>query len=116
MLGYIDNRLKYVARKSKAFLVETADGIHHDQERDGDSDVSENNDEVVPTTSGEIDTKMRDLLNEMKSWAVDVSDLDSMKSNLRKTRDFREKMLLNNKTDLLESFPYFFVNIDLVRI
>lgn len=53
---------------------------------------------------------------EMKSWTNDVSNLSSMKNSLRKTRDHRLKMLLDQKTDLLESFPYFFLNIYLVRI
>lgn len=111
MLGYIDNRLKYVARRSKAFIAETTDG-----DQSTTTAVIENNDEELPTTSGETDTTMRDLINDMKSWTIHANDIISMKTNLRKTRDYRQKMLLNEKTDLLESFAYFFVNTDLVII
>lgn len=114
MLGYIENRLKYVARKSKAFMLESVQSRKDGD--DEDTSVAENDDEESPTTNDENDTKMRDLINDMKSWANNANDLDSIKLNLRKTRNYRKKMMLNKKTDLLESFPYFFVNIDLVSI
>lgn len=116
MLGYIDNRLKYVARKNKAFMAETASTDQNQQNSDDTGSAAMNNGEAIATTSDEVDQNMCDLINEMKSWTIDVSNLSSMKNNLRKTRDHRQKMLWDQKTDLLESFPYFFVNNDLVRI
>lgn len=72
------------------------------------------NDEDAENTSDEFVTEMSDLINDMKSWTISADGLDSIKTNLRKTRNYRKKMMLDGKTDLLESFPYFFVNIDLV--
>lgn len=72
------------------------------------------NDEDTEDLSDEIVTGMTDLINDMKSWTISANGLDSMKTNLRKTRNYRKEMMLDGKTDLLESFPYFFVNIDLV--
>lgn len=93
-------------QKLQKFTVETAD--------EDVVSVTENNDEVLSISCGGTDTELRDLINDMKSWTIEAGDLNSMKANLRKTRYHRQNMLLNEKTDLLESFPYFFLNIELV--
>lgn len=51
----------------------------------------------------------------MKSLVVDEDALEVIKVNLRSTRTYRDQMLLDKRTDLLESFPYFFTNPSLVR-
>lgn len=105
MLGYIENRLKYKARKTRE-LVAATDGKNAKQPKNGTTACDEiyNEDE------------MRDLINKMKCHTINTSDLSAVKTDLRKSREYRLKLLLNERIDLLEYFPYFFVNVDLVRI
>lgn len=51
----------------------------------------------------------------LKSTVVNESNMDLIKSNLKLTSQYRLKMLHDKSIDLLESFPYFFVDPKLVR-
>lgn len=107
MLGYIENRLKYKARKTRE-LVAATDGKNAKQPKNGATACDE-----VSTVN---EDEMRDLINKMKCHTINTSDLSVMKADLRNSREYRLKLLLNERIALLEYFPYFFVNVDLVRI
>lgn len=97
----MENRIKSLGRKQKKTT--TGESIV-----DGNANILTNNEST--------DEDMKHLIIKMKSVVIDESSLDNIKGDLRTTRDYRSKMLLNTKTDLLESYPYFFTNIDLVCV
>lgn len=111
----MENRIKFLAKKQRKVANATTgansgqiDGLANDLGVD-------NNANVVPI-DGCDDEAMKDLVNQMKTVVIDANNLDSIKADLRSTRFYRSKILLDKKTDLLELYPYFFINIDLVCI
>lgn len=96
--------MKCLAKKQKKMETNVVTG-------DSEVDASAN---VVPNDTSDED--LQSLVDRMKSVVINESSLDNMKNDLRISRDYRCKMLLNAKTDLLESYPYFFTNIDLVCV
>lgn len=102
MCGYIENRVKFLAKKQKQAA-----------KRD------ENANELLESSANELsqtitDAESQELVDKMKSLVIDKNNVDALKDDLRATRSYRSKMLLNKRSDLLESYPYFFTNIDLV--
>lgn len=98
LLGYIENRLKYESNKSKKQKVK----------------LSEN---TTPIQDAEIVNApdMGALINSMKSIVItSKEDMDIIKANLEKTRDYRRSLLANSSIDLMETFPFFFICPQLV--
>lgn len=63
------------------------------------------------------DDEMQALVESMRDIFInDKKDLEVLKTNLKITRQYRDDMLSNMKLDLHETFPYFFINTDLVSI
>lgn len=54
--------------------------------------------------------------NDLKSTVVNDDNIQQIQDKLVLTRDYRLQILLNMDTDLLENFPYFFINPGLVRV
>lgn len=50
----------------------------------------------------------------MKNMVANNGTIDEIKEKLKLTREYRRKMLADKTIDRLESFPYFFVSIDLI--
>lgn len=109
MCGYMENRTKSLARKQKTDNKKTVDGDVDAISDDLQMDVNAN---LVPID--ECDEDMQNLVNQMKSVVINDSNIEKIKLDLQKSREYRCKMLLDAKTDLLESYPYFFTNVDLV--
>lgn len=115
MCGYMENRIKFLAKKQKKKTNATADAMDSVAGAVANDLVVDGNANVVLTSDIDDET-MQDLVNRMKSVMINESSLDSIKIDLRTTRAYRIKMLIDKKTDLLESYPYFFTSIDLVCI
>lgn len=101
MCGYMDNRIKWLAKKEKLAALDS---------QDENANVLSDNE---PEKTYDDETN-QELVDKMKSLVIDENNLDGVKADLRATRDFRDRMLLNKRTDLLESYPYFFTNASLV--
>lgn len=106
MCGYMENRTKSLTKKQKAENKKTQevdlDAVTGDTQVDGNANLVS------------ADADMQNLIDQMKSVVIDDNNLEEIKADLRVSREYRCKMLLNPKTDLLESYPYFFTNVDLV--
>lgn len=102
MCGYMDNRIKNVHRKEKKLA--RAEAAQKDIE-DENGNVSQLTNDIV---LDESELEAQNLIDKMKSMVIDNKDLETIQTDLRSSRAYRIKMLLNNRTDLLESFPYFF--------
>lgn len=111
----MENRIKFLAKKQKKKTNATADAMDSVAGAVANDLVVDGNANVVLTSDIDDET-MQDLVNRMKSVMINESSLDSIKIDLRTTRAYRIKMLIDKKTDLLESYPYFFTSIDLVCI
>lgn len=98
-MGYIENRLKYEESLLRKF---------RGCEKSPDTNVEKNNNR--PSIVGE----MGELIESMKTIVITDESMPVLKQNLKKSRDFRDKLLANNEVDLLEMFPYFFVKPELV--
>lgn len=70
-------------------------------------------DGIIDATDDD-DDEGQGLVDKMKSLVIDENNLDVVKANLRVTREYRRKMLLNKRTDLLESYAIFFTHVSLV--
>lgn len=94
--GYLANRLKYLRTQHRKSLNATAS-------------VSENEvDEETPTSCEEN-------VEFLKCSVVNSENMDIIKSKLTATSEYRRKMIRDNHSmDLLEKFPYFFTNYELV--
>lgn len=106
MCGYIENRVRFLSKKKKQVALE--------QQGENANDLPGDSAEELPQASAIEDAESEVLVNKMKSLVIDESNLDDVKGDLRVTRSYRSKMLLNKRTDLLESYPYFFTHVDLV--
>lgn len=114
MCGYIDNRIRYLDRKKLVI----AAGELNAMALDGDkptAQMQDENDNIIMDSTESNEIEMQSIVDKLKNMVIGENSLNSIKSDLKLTRDFRNKMLLNKRTDLLESFPYFFLDVDLVR-
>lgn len=85
-----------------------------EQQDENANDLPENLPEELTQAPAIEDAESEVLVNKMKSLVIDESNMDDVKGDLRVQRSYRSKMLLNKRTDLLESYPYFFTHVDLV--
>lgn len=104
ILGYVDNRLRYDVSKTKKM-----------EQSEKNSSLKTIQSSSNENANGLDDDAMHDLINTMKGILVnDEKNIQILKDNLRVTREYRRKILYDKNIDLLEKFPYFFVNTDLV--
>lgn len=94
--GYLLNRIKYLRGVKRS---ESRESLHCVDEIDDCDD----------TACEEEDIEI------LKSTVVSASNLDLIKTKLVSSTRYRLKMLENKSIDLLENFPYFFTNPELVR-
>lgn len=68
-------------------------------------------------TNVEIETaQYKEDVFELKNLIVCSENMETFKEKLKSTYNFRQEMIkTNNNLDLLENFPYFFSNPELVR-
>lgn len=98
ILGYIDNRLKYESTKAKK--------LGNTEKQTIPTDENKNN---------MTDDDMECLIDTMKTVLInDEKDVEALKKKLKITREYRNNMLLDKKMDLLETFPYFFIEAEMV--
>lgn len=71
-------------------------------------------DEAVEEFEDEIGGTAKNDVAILKTTIVKPENMDIIKEKLRKTVNYRLKMLENKEIDLLENFPYFFTNAELV--
>lgn len=63
-----------------------------------------------------FDTDMDEVLFKLKTLNISNADMTEVKKMLKKTFEHRQHVIKDNENlDLLENFPYFFTNCDLVK-
>lgn len=88
----MDNRQRYVSQK----MVKASKAMKND------------NQDVVNV---DVSSDVAEIIEEMKSIVVSPPTLALLKSKLQVTREYRAQLLENDqRSDVLELFPYFFVN------
>lgn len=100
--GYIDDKLKHIRQQQKSVI------DHPNLSKDSNNNIHEN-DEVVD------ESESRYILFLLKITVVTEESKPLMTEKLIKTQKYRLNMLKNSELDLLENFPFFFSNPDLVR-
>lgn len=74
--------------------------------------------QTVPTDENKNDMSdddMKRLIEKMKTVIIDDgNNMETLKKNLKITREYRNNMLLDENINLLETFPYFFVRAEMV--
>lgn len=76
---------------------------------DSSGDESNNNEISVE------DARAKEIFEELKSMIVSDTNRPEIEKNLKRCRQYRSSLLKIKETDLLESFPYFFTNPELVK-
>lgn len=72
---------------------------------------------VVQDEQIEIDPNTaKNEVDLLKEIIVNPQNMDVIKEKLRLTVKYRSEMVKNKSTDLLQCFPYFFTNAELVSI
>lgn len=92
----------------------TAEKKRTSSESSGDSYVESSGDEITDEISTE-DTRAKEMFEELKSMIVSDANRPEIEKYLKRCRQYRSSLLKNKETDLLECFPYFFSNPELVR-
>lgn len=63
-----------------------------------------------------FDTDMDEVLFKLKTLNISNADMTEVKKMLKMTFEHRQHVIKDNENlDLLENFPYFFTNCDLVK-
>lgn len=95
--GWIGTKLKNNRRQDKKKQKPTPDEINSDVET---SDIN-----------------VEEVVFELKNLNISKADTTEVRNMLNQTFDYRQRMINDNQNlDLLENFPYFFTNSDLVNI
>lgn len=58
--------------------------------------------------------KMKTMINDLKSAVVNKFEMDKIKQLLVQTAKYRDRMMLNQRTDVKETFAVFYANPELV--
>lgn len=93
--GFLSNRLRYLRGLKRS---ESRESLCRTESMDESDDASHEEDIEI-----------------LKMTVVSPDNLELIKTKLMSTAKFRLKMLENKSIDLLEFFPYFFTNPELVR-
>lgn len=78
--------------------------------------VIDENDNDTDTCDQYSDTQAAADVEHLKSTKVNDGNIVAIKEKLKLTLVYRRKLLKDLSIDLLEYFPYFFTNPELVRI
>lgn len=98
LLGYIENRLKYESNKSRKQKVKSSENTPMNQDAGAASSPD-----------------MEAIINSMKSIVItSEEDMEIIRANLEKSRDYRRSLLAKPSIDLMETFPFFFICPQLV--
>lgn len=98
----MEQRLKYVKKVAKNRLVEELSNS------DSPNELSNNNE----TNQGEMEA----LINNMKTFVISDTGTSDFEDHLRKSRSYRDKLVLDPLLNLLEYFPYLFTHPRLVIV
>lgn len=67
-------------------------------------------------TPGDEKTRMKTLMNDLKSAVVNDLNLDDIRQKLTETMKHREKLIENKLIDVKETFSVFYAHPELVNI
>lgn len=108
--GWIGQRMQNLRTAEKK---RSSHGISGEtsEESSAESSGDETNTDEISTE----DPHAKEVFEELKSMIFSDTNRPKIERNLKSCRQYRNSLLKIKETDLLESFPYFFSNPELVR-